>query len=282
MPSPSPEAFLAAQAYVLCVAREAARGPAGERLGKAAGASLEFQDRRAYVPGDDVRHLDWGAYARSDQLMVRLYREEVSPRVDLIVDGSRSMQAYPGKAQGAVDLALVLALAARRAGLALRIVRVADRCEVLPSAEFEARGLEFDGRRVLPETLGAGRELLRPGSLRIVLSDFLFPGEPAHLVRPLVARAGGLVLLQVLGAEDAQPPRSGALRLTDSESGANLDLVVDEGRAKDYAKRLDRHVRVWSEECRRVAGRWLSIVADADVDTLCRRDLVPHGLITVE
>ena len=43
------------------------------------------------MAGDDIRHLDWATYARTDQLMVRLYREEISPRTQVFVDTSRSM-----------------------------------------------------------------------------------------------------------------------------------------------------------------------------------------------
>ena len=104
MPSPSPEALALGARYALRWAELPWRGAAGERLGKGVGSSLEFQERRAYVPGDDVRHLDWAAYARSDQLMVRLYREEILPRIDLVVDGSRSMAVDAEKAQLATDL----------------------------------------------------------------------------------------------------------------------------------------------------------------------------------
>ena len=87
MPSPGPDAARLAEVYRLALGERRNRGPAGERLGKGTGASLEFQDRRVYAAGDDVRHLDWAAYARTDQMMVRLYREEVLPTVELLVDG---------------------------------------------------------------------------------------------------------------------------------------------------------------------------------------------------
>ena len=94
-----------------------AAGGAGTTLGRRAGSSLEFRDYRDYHPGDDLRHVDWNAYARSDQLSVKLYREEVTPHVDLIVDGSRSM-ALEGSAKEAATLALpaFFATAAANAG----------------------------------------------------------------------------------------------------------------------------------------------------------------------
>ncbi len=63
--------------YSLAAPRNAPSGAAGAQLGRSIGSSLEFMDHREYQPGDDLRRIDWSAYARSDNLTVRLYREEV-------------------------------------------------------------------------------------------------------------------------------------------------------------------------------------------------------------
>src|SRR5207253_6925536 len=72
-------------------------GRSGELLGRGTGSSVEFQEYREYLPGDDVRHVDWAAYARSDALMVRLYRDEISPRTEVLLDGSRSEERRVGR-----------------------------------------------------------------------------------------------------------------------------------------------------------------------------------------
>ncbi len=69
----------------------------GDMSGRGTGSSIEYQDRKNYVPGDDIRHIDWRAYARSDKLTVKLYREEITPRVDIIADTSLSMTTTPRK-----------------------------------------------------------------------------------------------------------------------------------------------------------------------------------------
>src|SRR5262245_66358317 len=114
---PGREALDLAQRFTLALDRVPPRGLAGERLGRASGASLEFQDRRPYEAGDDVRHVDWRALARSDQLVVRLWREEVLARLEILVDCSRSMAIDERKAQLAVDLAGLLAHGAREDGV---------------------------------------------------------------------------------------------------------------------------------------------------------------------
>ena len=79
-------AVRAAATFRLALPRTPVGGRIGERLGSGTGSSLEFQDYRPYAPGDDLRHVDWAAYARSELIAVRLYREEVAPRIDLVVD----------------------------------------------------------------------------------------------------------------------------------------------------------------------------------------------------
>ncbi len=58
------------------------------------GFSVQFANHRAYVPGDDIRHLDWRVYAKADRFFIKEYEEETNMRVHLVLDCSRSM-AYP-------------------------------------------------------------------------------------------------------------------------------------------------------------------------------------------
>ena len=58
------------------------------------GFSVQFASHRAYVPGDDIRHLDWRVYAKADRFFIKEYEEETNMRVHLLLDCSHSM-AYP-------------------------------------------------------------------------------------------------------------------------------------------------------------------------------------------
>src|SRR6185312_362794 len=103
--------------YALGLPRQAPVGVAGAALGQRAGSSLEFRDHREYQPGDDLRHIDWNAFARSDQLSVKVFREEITPHLDVVLDASRSM-ALEGTAKERATLALaaLLVTAAANAG----------------------------------------------------------------------------------------------------------------------------------------------------------------------
>src|SRR5437764_367948 len=111
------------------------RGQAGVAVGQRAGSSLEFRDYRDYQPGDDLRHVDWNAFARSDVLTVKLFREEVTPHLDLLVDDSRSM-ALEGsaKARATRGLAAFFAAAAANASFTCTPWRVGAGVEPLENA----------------------------------------------------------------------------------------------------------------------------------------------------
>ena len=72
------------------------------------GFSVEFAEHREYTPGDELRHLDWRALARSDRYYVKLYEQETNLRATLVVDTSNSMR-FAGKIDYAKHLAACLA-----------------------------------------------------------------------------------------------------------------------------------------------------------------------------
>jgi len=279
MPSPSPEAFAEAEAWRLARTERARRGAAGSRLGAGTGSSLEFQDRRAYAPGDDVRHLDWRAFARTDELLVRVYREEIQPRVELVVDTSRSMAVSADKARVLVDLTVFLARCARAEGQHVTVLALGDAPRVVAPDELDERGLELDARTPLAAALEAARPLLRPAAQRLVLSDFLSPFDASALVRTLAARAGPLTLLQLLDRSDVEPPRGRALRLVDAETDRTVDLVLDPDTVARYVERRERLTAELARECRRATGTFVELTCERALDELVRGELAPARVV---
>ena len=75
-------------------------------------------EHRDYQPGDDLRRMNWSAYARSDKLVVKVFRQEVCPHFDLVIDGSRSMMLEgTQKLRATLGLAAALATRGRELGL---------------------------------------------------------------------------------------------------------------------------------------------------------------------
>src|SRR6266571_706319 len=72
------------------------------------GYSVEFSEHREYVPGDEIRHLDWKTYARSDRYYIKLYEQETNLRATIVLDTSNSMQ-FAGKLDYGRHLAACIA-----------------------------------------------------------------------------------------------------------------------------------------------------------------------------
>lgn len=276
MPRPGPEHAELAERYSLGLRLPAMSGLSGLMKGRGTGSSVEFQDHRKYFMGDDIRKLDWRAYARTDQLMVKRYREEVRPTLELLVDDSRSLAR--GKAQRMVDLVAGLTRAAEADGF---MVRLFSGARQLRSDELMAAGLDFDSRMPLQELVQRAQSRLRPGSVRLLVSDFLSPHAATSVVRSLAAGAGMVGLVQVLSAWDASPQEDGALQLHDCETDELLDVVLDGPTVRLYMDRLKALTEALREEARRSGGVFARVLADRAMDEQCSEVLVPHGLLAV-
>ena len=276
MPKPSNDALSLGEAFAPVLGFRPS-GRTGDRLGPGVGASLEFEDRRTYAPGDDVRHVDWRALARTGDLMVRVHREEVQPRMDVLLDASMSMASEPEKERFATDLAGLFLRAAACAGFEARLVRLGARPMVLSPMEFEQVGVTYDESVQLGDSLAAGRQLLAPGGLWLCISDFLSSGGVN--LKALASRRGNASLLQVLGPWEADPPVGASLRLQDCEGRGERDLLLDAGVVAGYKKRLSRLTSGLSDESRRLGMRYLQLNAGMDLEEAAKTQLIAAGFL---
>ncbi len=254
----------AAARYVLTMPRRAAAG--SSRLGRRSGSSLEFQEHRQYQPGDDLRHLDWSAYARSDRLMVKLYREEVQPHVDLLLDGSRSMAlAGTDKAGTAMGLMAFFARAAVHAGLSHAAWQAGEGCQRLAAPGESAhqwRGLDFESRDSLPMAVDRLPPRWRPGGIRILISDLLWPDEPRRLLARMARGAAAVWVVQVLSEVEIDPTPAGFSRLEDAETGEHRDLLLDRSAIERYRRAFAAHRDGWRQACRQVGARHVTLTTE--------------------
>jgi len=260
------EGQLAGSRYALTPPLNAPFGTAGSLLGKAAGSSLEFMDHRDYQPGDDLRRIDWSAYARTDRLIVKLYREEVSPHVDVVVDGSRSMAlAGTDKARAALALTAAFASAATNAGYSHCGWVARHACERVANGSATPDlwdGIELDHRGSPAEAFDRAPPTWRPRGIRVLLSDLLFMGDPTSLLSLLADRASAVIVVQVLAEADVNPPSRGNIRLVDSETGELQEIFIDASAEKRYRDALARHQQNWHRSARQVGAVFTSAVAE--------------------
>jgi len=274
--------------YALEPPRTASAAMAGLQLGRQAGTSLEFRDHRDYQPGDDLRRIDWNAFARSDRLTVKLYREEISPHLDIVLDGSRSMALESSaKTRAAIGLAAAFAVAAENAGYSHNawlareyvapVANGSNRPALWQSLDLDFRGNPAEGFTRTPPRF-------RRQGMRVLISDLLWMGEPLAVLQSLAQGAASLVVAQTLAVVDANPlewAERGRVRLLDSETDEQREIFIDDGAIRRYRDALARHQQNWHRACRQIGAVMVNVVAEEAVADWNLEALVKAGVLRV-
>jgi len=268
--------------YGLNIPRSSYIDPSGSHLGMRSGSSLEFVDHREYVPGDDLRRVDWNAYARSDRLAIKTYRSEVYPYVDIILDCSRSMSLeMTPKAQAALGLAALFAQAAGNCGYMFKAWAAGQTCEKIENGNADPmwwEGINFDYRDSLTRALRY-MPAFRPRSIRLLISDLLWLGEPMEMLAALCHQASAVYVVQVLTRTEIEPAEVGNLRLVDFETDQSVDVFVDEVALGRYKDALSHHQQNWSRAAIQVGAVLTTLVAEQIVGNWQLDDLVARGML---
>lgn len=255
--------------YALQIPQVAPAGTVGSRLGRRAGTSIDFQDYREYQPGDDLRFVDWSVFGRTDRMAVKLFREEVTPHLDVLIDGSRSMNLEgTAKAQATSTLAALLAAAAANAQCSQAVWLSGDGFQRLPNDIHTPStwdGLEMNSARTLDQAFDILGPRLRRLGVRVLISDLLWPGNPVQTIRRLSEGAAALFVIQLLGRDDATPPAHGSVRLVDSETNEESEIYVDSTVEKQYRENLAQLQQSWDDACRQCGARLTTLIAE-DLD----------------
>src|SRR5438094_1058584 len=159
------------------------------------GFSQEFAEYRAYSPGDDLRHVDWNVFARTERAYLKRYRGETNSLLTVLLDASNSMQ-YTSHAVSKMDYAryiaaslFYLAIHSQRDAAGLVVFDDDVRNYIRPSTRQGqlARllsGLELAEPRArtnFAKPIDNLRQFLRRRGMVLIVSDFF--GDPEHIVR---------------------------------------------------------------------------------------------------
>jgi uncharacterized protein (DUF58 family) len=260
------------------------QGQAGEFTGGGTGSSMDFQDHRAYSPGDDPRHINWQAYARTGSYTMKLFREEVRPVVDLILDASESMFFDPMKAARTAELFYLIAESSQAAGasLALHAVR-GDATVMLDPATLRSHQW-LQTARSLPATDSAtapdlSRVPLRANAIRVFLSDLLFAADPEPLLRHLGQRHGSLVILAPFLESEARPEWAGNYEFVDPERNSRHPHRIEPATLRRYQESYVNHFTLWKQHSRRHQAAFARIPAEEDLANVLFREAVPAGAL---
>lgn len=260
------------------------RGQAGEFTGGGTGSSMDFQDHRAYSPGDDPRHINWQAYARTGSYTMKLFREEVRPVVDLIVDVSESHFFDDKKAARTAEIFYLIAESSVAAGasLAIHIVRGDASVSLDPSTVRTHRWLE-SARKLTPTDPAAppdfSRLQLRANAIRVLLSDLLFSADPDPILRFLGQRHGSVVLFSPFLESEARPDWQGNYDFIDPENQSRHPHRIEPAVLRRYLEAYVNHFALWKQHARRHQAAFARIPAEEDLATALFREAVSIGAL---
>ncbi|HUN25080.1 MAG TPA: DUF58 domain-containing protein [Steroidobacteraceae bacterium] len=251
------------------------------------GFSQEFAEYRAYTPGDDLRHVDWNVYARSERAYLKRYRGETNSLLTLLIDASNSM-SYASGAVSKLDYARYIA--ASLAYLAIRTQRDAAglvvfddelRCVVRPSArEGQMHRVLAGLERAEPRArtryeapLEHVQGFVRRRGIVVMLSDFY--ATPERIVRaaePLRFRGNEVVLFHILDRAELEPDIGASALLVDLETAERMEVNA-EYAARDYRERIGAHIEALGTRARAAGLGYRLLVTDAPLDAALREYL---------
>ena len=257
-------------------------GAAGEHLARRRGGAAEFQEHRPYAAGDDLRRIDWAAYARSGEPVVKQFRAEEDVVVRLLCDASASLAfGEPPKLDVARKLTAAVGYMALASSERAELVVLCD------GAATHAPGSR--GRGALAALLrrlealcpaggadlsaaidGVVRRARRPGAL-VVVSDFL-DGGPLLDALSRAAQAGhDVALVHVVTPEELEPAIVGDVALEDAETGALCELTLDASAVEAYVLRFAGLCEELRAFARRHAATYVRTRTDEPLDSAVRR-----------
>jgi uncharacterized protein (DUF58 family) len=256
---PGPVAQPLVEAIDLSLSRLVVRTLPGERRAVGVGAGTELAQLRPYQIGDDVRHIDPAATARTGQAHVRLHVPERSVTTWLVLDLSPSMAfgtAQRLKADVAEGVALVFGrLGVRRAGSVGLVGFGAAAPRVLPPRGSRpgmvalrrvlAEGVAPDGRHDtdgLANALRRAGRLARQPGLVVLISDFR---DQHHWERPLgsLRMRHSVIAVEIVDPREQELPSVGHLALVDPESGERIEIDTSSERVRRRFAELERERR---------------------------------------
>jgi uncharacterized protein (DUF58 family) len=286
----SPE-LLAQLEKMELVSRKIFRGRMkGERRSPRKGQSVEFADYRNYVPGDDLRFVDWNTYARLEKLFLKMFLEEEDLHFYALIDASASMDfGEPTKFKYALQLAAALGFIGLVRGDRVKI-------EILGTAK-SAPAPVFRGRRSLwrmldhlealrPEQNVSLAEGIKTFCLRnsgrgiiVLISDLMDKGGFQAGLRYLISKDMDVYVVHLLSAEEFDPDVQGDLRLVDCEDSDLAEVTITGPLLKRYKETLSAFVESAKEYCTRRGMAYVLARTAVPLEELVTSYLATRGLV---
>jgi len=245
------------------------------------GFSAEFSQYRHYRPGDDLKYVDWKAFARTDRLYTRQFRETTNLSALFVLDVSRSMN-FAGKFDLARQVTAILGTLVLDQGDAAGVLAVDDRARLVPprSGHHHLRvflaqvgQLAPTGGATLGEALRQATSVMKRRGLVIVVSDFYEEDDALPQVRRLARMGHDVVIIHTLAREELSLDVGGAAELVDLESGRALQVQPSAVRA-GYTAAVQQWLSTVQDTLTRDGIDYLRLVTSDPLEPALRRFLM--------
>ncbi len=283
--------FLRKLEYLSLVSRRVFRGKLlAQRRTKQLGGGIEFADHREYVPGDDLRYLDWNVYAKYGDLLLKRFQEEEDLHVYILLDASRSMDCgSPNKFDYARRIAAALAYIALADLDRVSIMAYADKpLDVLPLTRGKDRVLSILKFLENVKPGGTATDLAtvakslvnraqRTG-LVVIISDLYDQAGFRTGVDLLRHRRFEPHVIQIHTEEEANPTFLGDIELDEMETGQRRKLTVTERKLKQYRQLFHEFLAAIETYCKTYSLSCTRSTTDLPFDELILRMMRASGL----
>jgi len=222
------------------------------------GRGMEFDESRPYQPGDDPRSIDWRVTARSATAYTKLFREERERPVLVVVDLRANMHfATRGcfKSVNASRAAALLSWAAHHRG---RFVH-----QLAEHPDWGNRYLASDDTEPLTQAMSSLRRVAHPGSLVVILSDFIGFSRGAQSYLSSVARHNEVLAVFLNDPLERQLPPPGRYRLVSNDKELAIDTVAKAAR-KDYREAFQTRAQELEAFCKRYGVHLMPLSTEDD------------------
>lgn len=263
----------------------------GERRSKRKGQSVEFADFRNYVPGDDLRFIDWNLYARLDKLLLKLFLEEEDLHFYSLIDVSDSMQfGSPTKLHYAKQLAASLGYIGLCRSDRVKIEALdGSSTSTAPvfrgkrsmgrMCEYVQHGMPTSANVTLTEAVKAFCLRNRGKGILVLISDLMDKSGYEQALKFLVAQNMDVYVIHVLSQEEIDPEIMGDLKLVDCEDGDIAEISVSQRLIDKYRATLASFIEQSRDFCSKRGIVYTMTSTERSVDRLVSRYLRHQGLV---
>lgn len=248
------------------------------------GYSAEFSQYRHYRPGDDLKHVDWKLFARTDRLYTRQYRETTNLRALAVLDATASMGYRGASGVSKLDHARMLA-----AALAYLVIGQGDAAglaaygdDVAPFIRTRTGQQHLRALLVALARLGAGGSMTAVTALRrtvdlldraglVILFSDLYDEDAAveGELRRAVRMGHEVAVFHVLTVEEVEFPFRDDVEVVDVETGRSV-LTRGPAEAPAYRARFEDFVERWRLRCARLGIDYTRVISGTPLDATLR------------